>query len=64
MQISLFDCRMGLPDYSGSPYSGKYRFVSLFGQLFTLSLTYGVASNNEPFKIVLQQRKLAFIYEE
>jgi hypothetical protein len=62
MQISLLsDYRINLPDYSGSPYSGKCRLVSLFGKLSKLSLRCGVASNNETFKIVLQQRKLAII---
>jgi hypothetical protein len=39
MPISLFYCRMSPLDYSGSPYSGKCRLVSLFGQLSELSLT-------------------------
>jgi hypothetical protein len=55
---------MSLPDYSGSPYSGKCRLVTLFGKLSKLSLACGAARNSNTFKIVLQQRKLVFIYEE
>jgi hypothetical protein len=55
---------MSLPDYSGSPYSGKCRLVTVFGMLPKLSLMCGAARNNKLFKIVLQQRKLAFMCEE